>query len=168
MFELYEKYISLHIDGKLICLEHSDCTDTYFCYPKNTKAIGFEGCIMYCFIDGYGETVFACNPESGADIYVYPLANSFKDFIALILSCGSTNPIEQIIWMNKEQFNLHLKREIAQQTTAQAELLTFLSHELDIKPISSPFEYVKKIQANFDYSKISFHDEYYDVLGIDR
>ena len=45
-------------------------------------------------------TVFACNPESCADINVYPLAKNFDDFIRVILACGSANPVEQIVWMN--------------------------------------------------------------------
>jgi len=78
----YEKFLSLDIDGSLISLEKTGYTDC-FCFPTNAKAIGFEGCIMYCFIDGYGETVFSCNPESCADTYVYPLARNFDDFISL-------------------------------------------------------------------------------------
>ena len=56
---------------------------------------------MYCFIEPYGEMVFACNPDTCADVFVYPLARTFEDFMRLILACGSTNPIEQIIWMDK-------------------------------------------------------------------
>ena len=33
--------------------------------------------------------------------------------------------------------------------------------------MKNPFEYVKKIQSDFDYSKISFTEEYYDVLGLE-
>lgn len=100
---------------------------------------------MYCFIDGYGETVFACNQESCADIYVYPLAKNFDDFIRLILVCGLANPVEQIVWMNKQQFEQHLQDEKAIQTAEQ-----------------------KELQSDFDYSKVQFSDEYYNVLGIER
>ena len=165
----YKKFLSLDIDSSLISLEkagaeHSD----YFCYPTNAKAIGFEGCIMYCFIDGYEETVFACNPESCADINVYPLAKSFDDFVRLILACGSANPVEQIVWMNKQQFEQHLQDEKEIQTMEQKELLSFLEKELHIVAMDYPFEYVKELQSDFDYSKIQFSDEYYDVLGIER
>ena len=163
----YKKFLSLDIDSSLISLEKMGGSDR-FCYPANAKAIGFEGCIMYCFIDGYGETVFACNPESCADIYVYPLAKNFEDFIRLILACGLANPVEQIVWMNKQQFEQHMQDEKENQTTEQKELLSILEKELHIVAMEYPFEYVKELQSDFDYSKVHFSDEYYDVFGIER
>lgn len=47
----------------------------------------------------------------------------FKDFIGLILACGSSNPIEQIVWMNKEQFEQHMKAEKAIRTDTQNKVL---------------------------------------------
>ena len=35
-------------------------------------------------------------------------------------------------------------------------------------PMKSPFDYVKSLQSEFDYGKIEFGDEYYDVLGIEK
>lgn len=163
----YEKFLSLDIDCSLISLEKTGYAD-YFCSPTNAKAIGFEGCIMYCFIDGYGEIVFSCNPESCADINVYPLARNFADFISLILACGSANPVEQIVWMNKQQFEKHLQEEKEIQTAEQKELLALLEKEFHIAAMDNPFKYVKELQSGFDYSKIQFSDEYYDVLGIER
>lgn len=163
----YEKFLSLEIDSSLISLEREGYAG-YFCAPANAKAIGFEGCIMYCFIDGYGQTVFSCNPESCADKYVYPLAKNFSDFISLILACGSANPVEQIVWMNKQQFEQHLRDEKEIQTAEQKELLSLLEKELGITAMEGPFEYVKELQSVFDYSKIQYSDEYYDVLGIER
>lgn len=61
----FEKYRSLPIDGALLSLEWRDrLSEPYFCYSINALPIGFEGCILYCFIDGYGDMVFASNPES--------------------------------------------------------------------------------------------------------
>lgn len=167
MNTVFEQYKALEIDESLISLEQLDDIQPYFCYPKNAKAIGFEGCIMYCFIEGYGETVFASNPESCADINVYPLAKNFHDFISLILACGSANPIEQIVWMNKHQFEQHLQDEKETRTTEQKELLALLEKELHIAAMENSFEYVKALQSGFDYSKIQYSDEYYKVLGIE-
>ena len=116
METLFDQYKKLNINGSLICLEQVEDIYFYFCYPTNAKAIGFEGSIMYCFIEPYGEMVFACNPDTCADVFVYPLARTFEDFMRLILACGSTNPIEQIIWMDKGKFAKHLKEEEAIRT----------------------------------------------------
>ena len=53
METIYEKYMALPIDKGLLCLENGDITEPYFCYPVNAKPIGFEGCILYCFLPEY-------------------------------------------------------------------------------------------------------------------
>lgn len=112
--------------------------------------------------------VFACNPDSCADVYVYPLAKSFEDFLCFILTCGSANPIEQIVWMNKEQFTDHLQEEKAIRTEEQKAIIRYLEKELGLSPIANPYEYVKELQSHFDNSGIAYCDEYYDVLGIEK
>lgn len=168
MKTLFERYKELNIDGSLICLEQVEDIYPYFCYPINAKAIGFEGSIMYCFIESYGDMVVACNPDSCAEVFVYPLAKNFEDFLSLILACGSTNPIEQIVWMDKEKFIKHLKEEEVSRTDEQKALLKLLEKELNLSPLENPYEYVKGVQADFNGSKIKYSDEYYDVLGIER
>ena len=168
MGTLFERYKELNINGALICLDQVEDIYPYFCYPTNAKAIGFEGSIMYCFIEPYGDMVFACNPETCADAFVYPLARTFEDFMRLILACGSTNPIEQIVWMNKDKFAEHLKEEEAIRTKEQKAVISYLEKELGISSIDNPYDYVKELQSHFDNSGIMYSDEYYDVLGIER
>lgn len=165
--DLFQHYQNLKCNGSLISLEYLPNDNPYFCYPVNAKVIGFEGTILYCFLPEYEEMVFASNPESCTDKYVYPLAKNFQDFLSLILACGSANPIEQIIWLNKEQFNQHLHNEMAIRTLEQTELLEKISAELHITPMDNPFEYVKALQAEFDDSKIQYSEEYYTTLGIE-
>ena len=155
METLFDQYKELNINGSLICLEQVEDIYSYFCYPTNAKAIGFEGSIMYCFIEPYGEMVFACNPDTCADVFVYPLARTFEDFMRLILACGSTNPIEQIIWMDKDKFEKHLKEEEAIRTEEQKATLSYLETELEISPIDNPYDYVKELQSRFTDSNLN-------------
>lgn len=164
---LFEKYRTMNIDGSLLSLEYAEITDSYFCYPVNAEVIGFEGSILYCFLPEYGEMVFASNPESCADKNVYPLAENFHDFLRLVVACGSANPVEQAVWMSKEQFAQHLQDERAIRTAKQSALIDRLCAELELSPMSDPYEYIKALQADFDDSKIQYPDEYYDVLGIE-
>lgn len=168
MIDLFQQFRKLNIDTSLISLEWQDEIYPYFCYPLNAKAIGFEGSIMYCFIEGYGDMVFASNPETCIDINVYPLARSFKDFLRLIITCGSANPIEQIVWMSEEQFFQHLQQEQTLITEQQKGILQLLSQQFNLLPMEDPFGYVKGVQKNFDDSKIKYSDEYYDVLGLEN
>ena len=112
--------------------------------------------------------VFASNPETCVDTNVYPLAKNFKDFIRLILACGSANPVEQISWMSKEKFEEHVNDEIKLQTNEHKQILQLLKEEFNLTLIENPYEYVKQLQANFDNSKIEYSDEYYETLGIER
>lgn len=161
MRTVYEKYMALPIDKGLLCLEHNDITEPYFCYPVNAEQIGFEGCIMYCFLPEYGEMVFACNPESCAAQNVYPLAENFEDFIRLILACGTANPVEQIVWMSREQFDEHIANEKKIFTDEQKVAVKTLQESLGLLPMDDPFGYVKSIQKDFDDSKIQYSDEYH-------
>ena len=168
METIYETYLSLPIDKGLLCLAHGDITAPYFCYPVNAKPIGFEGCILYCFLPEYGEMVFACNPESCAAQNVYPLAATFEDFIRLILVCGTANPVEQIVWMDKNKFEKHMASEAKILTNEQKNAVQQLQRAFDLSPMENPFEYVKGIQKDFDGSKIQYSDEYYEVTGIEN
>lgn len=149
MGTLFERYKELNINGSLICFEQVEDIYSYFCYPTNAKAIGFEGSIMYCFIMPYGDMVFACNPDTCADVFVYPIAKNFDDFIRLILACGSTNPIEQIVWMDKDKFTAHLNEEEAIRTEEQKAVIRFLEKELGLSLIMGSLTLVYTKVASF-------------------
>ena len=112
--------------------------------------------------------VFACNPESCAAQNVYPLAATFEDFIRLILVCGTANPVEQIVWMDKNKFEKHMASEAKILTNEQKNAVQQLQRAFDLSPMENPFEYVKGIQKDFDGSKIQYSDEYYEVTGIEN
>ena len=165
---MYEKYCQLKIDGRWIGLEKSDLCVDYFCTPRNATVIGWENSIHYCFIKGYKDMVFAVNPESCMERYVYPLARNFKDFLRLILSCGSTTAVEQIIGWTKEQFESFVVSEDNARYPEQEKVLEDIKSVLRLEPMENPYEYVKSVQELFDNSKIKFSNEYYDTLGLER
>ena len=165
--QLFQKYQSLHLDAESIGLARGEITEPYFCYPIGAKAIGFEGCILYCFVPQYGDMVFAANPESCAESYVYPLAQTFEDFLRLVISCGSANPVEQIVWMSREQFEQHRRQVMQEAEAKQRALLETLCREFELTPMDDPYGYVRTLQQSFDGSRIQFSDEYYDTLGLE-
>lgn len=165
---MYEKYCQLDIDGRWIGLEKSALCVEYFCTPINAVVIGWENNIHYCFIKGYRDMVFAVNPESCSDKYVYPLAMNFKDFLSLILACGSTTAVEQVIGWSKDQFESFLISEDNAKHPEQEKVLSEIKTVLKLEPKENPYEYVKAVQELFDDSKINFSNEYYDTLGLER
>ena len=165
---MYEKYCQLEIDGRWVGLEKSDMCMEYFCTPIDATVIGWENSIHYCFIKGYRDMVFAVNPEPCVESYVYPLAMNFKDFLRLILACGSTTAVEQIIGWSKEQFEEFLHSDYNKVFPEQAEVLKIIKEGLKLLPMEEPYEYVKAVQAQYDDNKIKYSNEYYDTLGLER
>ena len=165
---MYEKFCQLDIDGRWIGLEKSDTCVEYFCTPIGVTVIGWENSIHYCFIRGYRDMVFAVNPETCVESYVYPLAMNFKDFLRLLLACISTTAVEQIIGWSKEQFEEFLHSDDNAMLPEQKVVLDKIQTDLKLTPMEHPYEYVKAVQEQYDDSKIKFSNEYYDTLGLER
>lgn len=164
----FDEFKNLDIDTSLIGLEKGPEEGGYFCTPVGAKVFGWE-CegIHYCFIEGFGETVFAVNPETAEEHYVRPLAENFEKFISLLLACKSTTAAEQISGWSKEQFEHFVEHEDDNYAQKRERVLKTIESQLGIKPLENPFEYVKSIQRNFNYEKLQYSAEYYDVLGIE-
>ena len=141
--KMYEKYCHLKIDGRWIGLEKSNLCAEYFCTPIDANIIGWENNIHYCFIKGYRDMVFAVNPDPSVEKYVYPLAINFKDFLRLILACGSTTAVEQIIGWSKEQFENFVINEDNTKHPEQEKVLEEIKAVLKLKVMENPYEYVK-------------------------
>ena len=167
----YEEFCKLNIDRAAIGLGKSDYDVEYFCTPVGAEVIGYEGVdgIHYCFIPEYGDIVFAVNPMSAVDEYVYPLAKNFEDFLSLIITCNSTAAVEQIIgWDNREIFENYIQPTEDEYYLRCKEIFDYIKDALNIKLMDDPFEYVKNLQEDFPYEKIPFSDEYYDCTGRER
>ena len=164
-----QRFWELRIDPSFIGLEKSEDNAPYFCTPVGAQIIGWEcGGIHYCFIDGFDEMVFAVNPMPALDKFAVPVARSFEDFLRLILYCKHTSVIEQISWMDRAGFENLLKTNEENFFQEQVDALKAIEDTFSFQPITDAFSYVKNLQENFDYSKISFSEEYYDTLGIDK
>ena len=171
MATLYEKFNKLKIDGSQIGFEKGETEGGYYCTPIGAKVIGWDNGIHYCYIEGLGETVFCVNPENYGDELVYPIANNFEDFLRLILATYSANTLMQIILWDKSQYMDFINDpwEVENRENEEVKsVIKTISDKLNLTPMENPFEYVKAIQKDFDYSLIKYTDEYYDTLGIDN
>ena len=168
---LYQKFCKLNLETSIIGLAQNSASydkTQYFCTPIDSHIIGWEGCdgIHYCFIKKFNEMVFAVNPMTCCDYHVYPLAQNFEDFLRLLVSVHSTAMLEQIILLSRENFDnaLNSDEQISFSSSPDVQqIITALQYSLNIKPMENPFEYVKELQNNFDYSQIPFKKEYYSA-----
>ncbi len=162
---LYQQFINMDIDFSRLgfMAENDECR--YFCTPKNGTIIGRLGVdgIHYCTADGCGDMIFAVNPIPEGDVYVYPVAKDFADFLGLVLATGSTNVLDQLYYMDRESYDNLMSgpENTAFVAAPQHKEMLQKIEELGVQPVENPFEYVKTLQAEFDYSKILFSDEFY-------
>ena len=163
----YDKYSRLNIDTSPLGIERSENENTYFCTPKGARIIGWAGVdgIHYCFVRGFGEMVFIVSPMSTLGNYVHPLAKNFTDFLRLLLACGNTAALDQVYCWDQSQFDVFLEDNAI--TEEQQFVLDAIREKLRLTPMEQPFAYIKNLQAEFDYSRIKFTEDYDDFIPLE-
>ena len=161
--KIYQKFLRLGISLASVGIETRDEETLYFCTPKGASLIGWAGVdgIHYCFIRGFGEMVFAVSPMNTASDFVHPLAGTFTDFLRLLLACGDAVILEQVWMWDKAQFETFLKENPA--TEEKKKTLAAIAEKMKLTAMEQPWEYIKSLQSSFDYSKIKYTEEYYDM-----
>ncbi len=158
---VYEKFRETGADCSCFGLEESDGDCGYFCTPRGFRplfATGVDG-ICFGFIRGFGEMVFSLSPMNLPGDYVHPVARSFGDFLRLLLTCGA-DAAEQAHGWNKEEFEAFLQEQ-DEPEPERAAAMEAVARGLGIEPMERPFEYIKELQAEFDYSRIKFKKREY-------
>ena len=163
MANTYHKFLKKNIDLAPLGVEHNANEAAYFCTPKGANIIGWAGVdgIHYCSIRGFGEMVFAVSPMNAAPDYVHPLAENFADFLRLLLACGHADALEQTWMWDKMQFEAFLKENPI--TEEQENTLAEIADKMKLTAMENPWESIKSLQSSFDYSKIKYTEEYYDM-----
>ncbi len=167
MATIYERYLKLNIDGFRVGLERGESESNYFCTPKGAKVIGWAGVdgIHYCFVRGFGEMVFAVSPMNTPGNYVHPLARGFADFLRLLLACGDAAALEQASCWEQAQFDAFLRDNPL--TAEQQTVLDVIREKLLLAPMEQPFAYIKELQAEFDYSRIKYTEDYHEWVPVE-
>ena len=135
MSNIYRKFKQLPINFSALGLEQFPSASDYFCTPKGAKIIGWAGVdgIHYCFIREFGEMVFAVSPSNLPGDYVHPLANTFEDFLRLMLACHGLDAVEQAHAWGKDKFEEYLLEY--PESPEQVENLGVLQKELGLTPM---------------------------------
>lgn len=136
----------------------------YFCTPVGAKIIGWAGVdgIHYIFIRGFGDMVFSVSPMNGYGDYVHPISRSFKDFLALLAALGDASVLDQACHLAKDDFD-KLAQEAQPREDSAIAAVDALKSQCRLPIIDDPYQYIKALQAEFDYSKFIFTKDYYDL-----
>ena len=145
----YAQFLKSGIDLSLLGALPASRADAYDCTPKGARIFaraGVDG-VHFCFVRGFGKTVFAVSPMNGASDTVHPVAANFEDFLRLLLSCGDTAALEQAWQWDEAQFDAFLRDN--PPTGEQSTVLDQL-RALPLEPMPAPWVYIHALQADFD------------------
>lgn len=158
------EFLTYGIDMAPLGLVQRTGDDTYFCTPKGARILGWAGTdgIHYCFIPGFGDTVFAVNPMNLAPHYVHPVAHTCSDFLRLLLACGDSAALEQAWQWDEAQFQAFLAEN--PPTREQQRVLEQLGEATGLSPMEHPWQYLHELQDGFAYDKIKYTEEYDDLV----
>lgn len=164
MDKMYQKFLQSELNLASLGIERHNDNAPYFCTPEDASILGWAGIdgIHFCFIHGFGGMVFSVNPMNSPGDYVHPLSENFTDFLRLILACKDTSAIEQAWMWNQTQFEAFLDENPV--TQEQQTILSELAKTTQLTPMERPWAYIKALQADFNYSKIKYTDDYQDVI----
>ena len=160
----YQKFQRLNIDHSVLGLDQNISYTEYFCTPLDAEIIaeaGVDG-IHYCFIKGFDEMVFAISPSNLPGENVHPIAKNFEELLRLLLACGSMDAIEQTYMWDEELFEQYIMDN--KPSEKQQVIMDMIKEEFHIIPMEQPFFYIKDLQASFDYRRLEFSEEYYELL----
>ncbi len=109
--------------------------------PQGSRIFGAAGESLFFFAEGYQETVFALDKDTGD---IHPLAYDFSEFLRLILACGSAESVA----------GTDRKASAPGQSGIPQPGLRELQEVLNLTPIRNPGEYVRTIGQVIDCSRI--------------
>lgn len=157
----YRQFLERGLDlSPLGIIRYDDLSDpNYFCTPAGAEIIGWSGGdgIHYCFLEDFGDMVFAVSPMNLPGDYVHPLARNFSDFLRLLLSCGNADILEQTFLLDEQGFSAYSAEILI--TPEQQSVLDAIQ-AMGVTSMEHPFSYIKELQAQFDYHKIPFVGDY--------
>lgn len=163
MDKTYQKFLRSGIDLSPVGVERREDNNPYFYTPKGASIFGWAGVdgIHFCFIRRFGGMVFAVSPMNSAPDFVHPVSKDFADFLRLLLACGDVAALEQAWMWDEAQFEAFLRNN--PPTQAQQARLSEVAARLKLTPMEHPWAYLKELQTSFDYGKIKYTEDYYDV-----
>lgn len=159
----YQRFLKTGLSLAPLGIAPREDNSPYFCTPRGASIFGWAGVdgIHFCFVRGFGEMVFAVSPMNGAGEYVHPVACDFDDFLRLLLACGDSAALEQAWQWDEAQFSAFLREN--PPTAEQRDALNAIAARTGLTPMDAPWQYLHGLQTGFDYGKLKFTEDFYDL-----
>lgn len=153
---LYEKFSVSSLDTAGIGLETETFRWDSRLSPLGAIPIGYstKSSLGFCFVDGFGETVFAVDPAAAGWKWCYPIARSFPEFLGLVIACGGTDLIQAARVQSRQRFEECLFSQV--RTPKQTSILRALKNNFYPREIADPYACLLDARSGFDFSVLSF------------
>ncbi len=164
MGRFYSQFLHSGIDLSPLGLELR-ADGAYFCTPRGTRIIGVAGVdgIHFCFVRGFGETVFAVSPMNSPADTIHPVAADFRDFLRLLLACGDTAALEQAWQWDEAQFDAFVCENAPD--AARRAVLDALAGQFRLTPMERPWQYLHTLRRGFDLRLLPLSAELRELLN---
>lgn len=120
--------------------------------PDGSTLIGRTGTILLCYMQGYQETVFAVDTDPRTEWRAYPIAYDFREFVRLVLTCGSAELTVAAGRLSRSEYEKRLRTEWQDRSHTG---LKRLQKKLELTPVEDPRNYIHTVQQVIDYSKMN-------------
>lgn len=110
--------------------------------PDSVSQFGMTGQFLFCFADGYQQTVFIWDSKTGI---IKPVAYDFSEFLRLIFACGSGLDLARIA--------MHYTNEYGAADNSSA--LKKIQEILALTPIQNPGGYINTVGQVIDGSRLN-------------
>lgn len=157
---LYQQFICSSLDTAGIGLDTGAGSDALICTPLHATIIGWaaDQGLHFCFTDGFGETVFAVDPNASDEFRIQPIAQDFRAFLGLILACRGTALLTETGINSKSGFDQAIENTTL--SNRQQSILRAIENGYQPTKIEDPWQYIQNLQADFDYAAIPLHPDY--------
>lgn len=160
----YSRFLKLNISLEpLGILPWGQNDETCFCTPAGAHPIGRTGVdgVHYCFVQGYGSTVFAVSPSNEPGEYVHPVARSFEEFLGLLAACRGEAALEQSWMWDRAEFEGFLKED--EPDPGWQETVKALEDGLGVTPEQDPWACLQEIRAEVDCTGLCLPAEHEEL-----
>ena len=130
-------------------LTFAGANDSVNTLPKGTVLLAYSNKTYFCWFRHYEETVFAVTEEN-QKWQIHPIAYNFREFLRLIIACGSAELCARSVLLTEKTF-------LTEQEALRRRInpgLKEIRDTLAIVPIEDPYRYTHTIGQIIDCSRI--------------
>lgn len=164
--DLYRKFRNSSLDTAPLGLLSGEEVSASAFTPSGARVVAW--CVgsdsHFCQVEGFGEMVFAVDPNAPPGDCVHPVAATLADFIGLLAVCRHADLILNAYRWSNTLFEKHMTAITLSYKTRS--VLRALENTYHPPKLSDPHGYITGLQKDFDYTTLPLHPSYFEWCPI--